>query len=178
MTVDDDISDAARSETPAPSAAPAEAAARRPVARFPAQPSIRLTGRGAVLAIFTLSLAGALLASVLHVGPIAGLSYVAACLLTTWTVRGSQLLLVVVTPPILLAAADLCAQLMTGSGGILAAAGGTVVSLANLAPWLFTGTICGVGVGLLRGLIANVRDLGQSLRGDPPKPGDPPGREP
>jgi hypothetical protein len=103
---------------------------------------------------------------------------VAACLLTTWTVRGSQLLLVVVTPPILLAAADLCAQLMTGSGGILAAAGGTVVSLANLAPWLFTGTICGVGVGLLRGLIANVRDLGQSLRGDPPKPGDPPGREP
>ncbi len=131
-----------------------------------ANPPVRLTGRGGMLAIFALSFAGAFATSVSHVGWLAGICYVVACVLAVWTVRPTQLLPVVVTPPMLLAAAVVCVQAVTASGGALSAAGGTLVTLGNLAPWLFAGTAAGTLIALARGLTGNVHALRESLRGD------------
>jgi uncharacterized protein DUF6542 len=146
--------------------------------RAGARPAIRLTGRGGVVAIFVLSFAGAFFASVLHFGPLAGCSYVAGCVLAAALVRRSQLLLVAVTPPMLFSVAVVCTQLLTASGGTLSAIGGTVVTLGNVAPWLFAGTAIGVVIALARGLAGNVRELRRALRGDPARPDGLPGRKP
>lgn len=133
---------------------------------FLANPPVRLTGRGAMVAIFALSFAGTFAASKSHVGELAGISYVVACVLAVWTVRPTQLLPVVVTPPMLLAAAVVCVQAITVSGGALSAAAGTLVTLGNLAPWLFAGTAAGTLIALARGLTRDIHALGESLRGD------------
>ena len=57
---------------------------------FLANPPVRLTGRGGMVAIFALSFAGTFAASVSHVGGLAGISYVVACVLAVWTVRPTR----------------------------------------------------------------------------------------
>ncbi|HUK72096.1 MAG TPA: DUF6542 domain-containing protein [Streptosporangiaceae bacterium] len=127
---------------------------------------LRLTGRGGVLAVFALSFTGAFTASAWHVGALTGISYVAACVFASLAVRPSQLLPVVVTPPMLLGAAVVCVQAATATGGVLSVAGGALVTLGNVAPWLFAGTVLGVLIALARGLAGNVSALHESLRGD------------
>ncbi len=127
---------------------------------------VRLTGRGGVLAVFAISFAGALAASASHLGVLAGLSYVAGCVFAAWAVRPSQLLPVVATPPMLLGAAVVCVQAITASAGVLSVAEGTLVTLGNVAPWLFAGTAAGLVIALARGMAGNVRALRESLRGD------------
>ena len=141
-------------------------ATRTPAADIAADPSVRLTGRGGVLAVFAISFAGAFAASAAHVGVLAGISYVAACVFAASVVRRGQLLPVVVTPPMLFALAVLSVQAITATGGVLSVAGGTVVTLGNVAPWLFAGSAAGSIIALARGLAGDVRALRESLRGD------------
>jgi hypothetical protein len=49
---------------------------------------------------------------------------------------------------------------------LTAAAEGIVLTLAAVAPWLFSGVIIGLVIALLRGLPQCVRDLSAELRGD------------
>ncbi len=129
-----------------------------------------------MLAVFVLSFAGAFAASLWHVGALTGISYVAACVFAAWAVRPSQLLPVVVTPPMMLGAAVVCVQAVTATGGILSVAGGALVTLGNVAPWLFAGTMLGAVIALARGLAGNVSELRESLRGDLRDRGTPRGR--
>lgn len=126
----------------------------------------RLTGRGGVVAVFAASFAGAFAATAWHIGVLTGSSYVAACVFAAFAVRRNQLLPVVVLPPMLLGAAVVCVQAITASGGLLSAAGGTLVTLGNVAPWLFAGTVLGVIIAMARGLAGNISALRESLRGD------------
>jgi hypothetical protein len=129
------------------------------------RPGIRLTGRGGVLAILVISLAGAFAASAWHLAAFGGACYVGACAFAAWGVRRGQLLPIVVTPPMLFGVAVVCAQAVTSSKGILSAVEGTLVMLGNMAPWLFAGTLLGLIIALARGLAGNLRALGQGLRG-------------
>lgn len=117
--------------------------------------------------MFVVSLAGAFAASSWQLGAFGGACYVAACAFAAWTVRRGQLLTFVVTPPLLFGIAVLCAQAATSSKGILSVAGGALMMLGNMAPWLFAGTLLGVLIALARGLTGNLRELGRSLRGTP-----------
>ncbi|HEY4701404.1 MAG TPA: DUF6542 domain-containing protein, partial [Streptosporangiaceae bacterium] len=58
------------------------------------------------------------------------------------------------------------AKLVSSSGGT-SAAEGTLVTLATSAPWLFIGTALTIVIGLRRGLLGNIRELRQGLRGNP-----------
>lgn len=117
--------------------------------------------------MFVLSLAGAFAASAWQLGALGGACYAGACAFAAWTVRRGQLLPFVVTSPMLFGVAVTCAQAATSSKGILSVAGGTLVMLGNMAPWLFAGTLLGVLIALARGLPASLRELGRSLRGGP-----------
>jgi hypothetical protein len=136
-----------------------------PPARTSHRPGVRLTGRGGVLAILVISLAGAFAASAWHLAAFGGACYVGACAFTAWTVRRGQLLPIVVTPPMLFGVAVVCAQAVTSSKGMLSAVEGTLVMLGDMAPWLFAGTLLGLVIALARGLAGNLRALGQGLRG-------------
>jgi hypothetical protein len=69
--------------------------------------------------------------------------------------------------------AIVCVQAITAGGGLLSTAEGTLVTLGNVAPWLFAGTALGTVIALARGLTGNVRALRDSLRGDSPDRGRP-----
>jgi hypothetical protein len=92
-----------------------------------------------------------------------------ACILMACYVKPSDLLPVTVCPPLAFFVACVCDKLITSSGGT-AAAEGTIVTLATSAPWLFLGTAVTVLIGLRRGLLGNIRDLRQGLRGKPDGP--------
>ena len=130
------------------------------------RPAARLTGRGGVLVVFALCLFGVFVADKLHLGALAGVCYLAACVFAASAVRRTQLLPVVVTPPMLFGAAVVCVQAMTSRAGVLSVAEGTLVTLGNVAPWLFAGTALGTVIALARGLRANVRALREGLHGE------------
>ena len=58
------------------------------------RPPARITGRGAVLAMFALFFAGAAIADLLHLGVLAGFSFLAGCVLAVRFARRSALLIV------------------------------------------------------------------------------------
>ncbi len=127
---------------------------------------VRLTGRGGILAVFAISFTGLFAASLSHAGALAGLSYVVACVLAACGVRRGHLLPVAVTTPMLFGVAVVCVQAMTAAGGLLSVAGGTLVTLGNVAPWLFTGTALFAIIAFARGLAGELRGLRAALRGD------------
>jgi hypothetical protein len=49
---------------------------------------------------------------------------------------------------------------------LTSAAEGIILTLAAVAPWLFSGVVIGLIIALTRGLPQCVRDLGAELRGD------------
>ena len=135
-------------------------------------PALRLTGRGAILALLVLSFLGLIVSDWLDWGMLADATFVAACVAIACYAKPSDLLPVAVCPPLAFFVACVCAKLATSAGGT-SAAEGTLVTLATSAPWLFLGTAVTILIGLRRGLLDNIRDLRRGLQGEPdgPSPG-------
>ena len=135
------------------------------------QPPVRVTARGAVLGMFLLFFFGTLIAGWLHLEVLAGLSFVAGCVLAACYTRRDALLTVVTTPPLIFAIVLVGTVSMTSHADtvrhtVTSAAEGIILALAAIAPWLFTGVIIGLIIAVFRGLPQCVRDLSVELRGD------------
>jgi len=133
---------------------------------------VRLTGRGAILALLVLSFLGLIVSDWLGWGILANVTFVTACAVIAYYAKPSDLLPVTVCPPLAFFVACVGAELAT-SAGAMSAAEGTLVTLANSAPWLFLGTAVTILIGLRRGLLDNIRELRRGLQGEPdgPSPG-------
>jgi hypothetical protein len=129
---------------------------------------------GALGALFACSLISCLLAAWLRLTVVAGLGFCAGCAVAAWYCRPAALLRMVTAVPTVLAAAEILAQLATLHGNwqrhglVLPVAGGTLLTLAAVAPWLFGGTAGAVAIALFRGLPRCVSDLRGELRGRTP----------
>jgi uncharacterized protein DUF6542 len=133
---------------------PGQAASRPP----------RLTGRGAVLAMTGVFLVGLLLTAGLGWTALAGLSFVAGCVLAARFAATAALLTVVVSPPLLFLVAAALVSAMTVPGGFfLSVVLGTVVTLASVAPWLAVGMVLTVIITWARGLPRCIQDLRREL---------------
>ena len=144
---------------PMPTAGSANKAAEQATGRSP-----RLTERGAVLAMAGCFLIGLLAATLLGWGVLAGLAFVAGCVLAVWYASPPSLLTVVVSPPLLFLGAVVLVSAMTGSGGFVSVVLSSVVTLAGAAPWLAVGMILTVIIACARGLPRCIRDLIRELR--------------
>jgi len=139
-------------------AAPGEAAGQ----------AAQLTGRGGVLVMAGAYLIGILAATWLGWSVLAGLGFVAGCVLAARYTRPADLLPVVVCPPMLFLGVLLFVNAMTGSGGFfLSVVLGTVVTLASVAPWLVIGLLIGLVIAWIRGLPGCIADLLRALRHEP-----------
>ena len=121
--------------------------------------------------MFALFFFGTLIADRLHLEMLAGLSFVAGCALAARYTRRDALLTVVTTPPLIFMIVLVGTVLMTSHADtvrhtLTSAAEGVILTLAAVAPWLFTGVIIGLIIAVFRGLPQSVRDLGAELRGD------------
>jgi hypothetical protein len=121
--------------------------------------------------MFFFFLAGTMAAGWVHADLLAGLAFVAGCSLAACYTRRDALLTVVVSPPLVFMAALVITELMTSHGDTLhhtltSAAEGTILTLAEVAPWLFAGVIISLIIAMVRGLPQCVRDLSAELRGD------------
>lgn len=137
-----------------------------------------MTARGAVVVMFSIFFAGTLTAGWLHLEVLAGLTFVAGCALAAYYTRRDAMLAVVATPPLIFLAGLIIAELLTSHGDtvhhtLTSAAEGTILTLAGVAPWLFSGVIIGIIIAMFRGLPQCVRDLRTELRGVPPGHRDP-----
>lgn len=149
---------------------------RRPASEQPAAPTTPFPtgfeGLGTLGGLFGCCLASCLLAAWLHLTVVAGLGFCAGSAVAAWYCQPAALLRMVVAVPAVFAAAEILAQLATlPSGGrrglALPVAGGTLLTLAAVAPWLFGGTAGAVAIALFRGLPRCVRDLRVGLHGSP-----------
>jgi hypothetical protein len=137
----------------------AAAAAREPAA-------VRLTGRGAVFGIFVLCFFGILAADRLGWGLLTGGTFVVACVLAAALTQSSDLLTVAVSPPALFLVAVIFGKALTSSGNLLlSTAAGTLITLANSAPWLIAGTALSLIITFSRGLRQNIAALSNELSG-------------
>ena len=143
----------------------AAAGERRPVAAG-RRSRLKLTGRGAVLAMVAVFFLGSLIGVAAQVSWVAGLSYVAGCLLAATYARRESLLMVVTAPPLIFLVMLVLAELITASrSAALATAEGTLLTLAAVAPWLLAGTAAYLVVAMMRGLPRCIRDLRIGLSG-------------
>ena len=120
------------------------------VPRLEPRASLRLTGRGAIVALFVLCFVTQLVADWTGWGTLAGAAFVCGCGAVTYYTRTSGLRSVVVAPPLLFFAGSVCAEVITAPGTFLAAEG-ILVTLGTSAPWLFTGAALTVVVAIGRG---------------------------
>ncbi|HEX6527184.1 MAG TPA: DUF6542 domain-containing protein, partial [Streptosporangiaceae bacterium] len=102
-------------------------------------PGLRLTGRGGVVVVFGTCFAGLLIADLAHWAELADAVFFMASSLTAYYVRRGSLLPIAVSPPLLFFVAMALEKLAIASG-MHAAVEGTLVMLADAAPWLFAGT--------------------------------------
>jgi hypothetical protein len=123
---------------------------RGPAPRLEPRASVRLTGRGAIAALFALCFGTQLIAAWTGWGTLAGAAFVCSCGAVTYYTRTSGLRAVVVAPPLLFFAGSACAQVLTAPGTFLAAEG-ILVTLGTSTPWLYTGTALTVVVAIGRG---------------------------
>jgi hypothetical protein len=138
---------------------------RRPAAAGP-RSRPKLTGRGAVVAMVAVFFLGSLIGVAAQVSWLAGLSYVAGCLLAASYARREALLMVVTAPPLIFLVMLVLAELITASrSAALATAEGTLLTLAAVAPWLLAGTAAYLVVAMMRGLPRCIRDLRIGLSG-------------
>jgi hypothetical protein len=127
---------------------------------------MKLTGRGAVLGIFALCFLGILMADRLGWGLLTGGTFLIACVLAAAFTQSSDLLTVAVSPPALFLAAVIVGKALTSSGNlILSTAAGTLITLANSAPWLLAGTALSLIITFSRGLRQNITALSNELSG-------------
>ena len=115
----------------------------------PAGP-IRLTGRGAVVALFGACFLSLLIAAWTGWSAFADVMFVMTCGVVTCYTRASGLRAVVVSPPLAFFAGSVLAQLLTAPD-TFSAAEGILVTLGSSALWLFTGTVLVVAIALGRG---------------------------
>jgi hypothetical protein len=130
-----------------------------------------VTTRGAVLGMFVICLIACLLAAWLHSDVVAGAGFVAGGILAPLYARRDAQLHIVISAPFVFLLAEIGTQLLTAQGSssrgsTMSVVEGTFLTLADVAPWLFTGTAICVGVSLTRGLPQCVRDLRAGLRGE------------
>jgi hypothetical protein len=139
-----------------------------PVSRRAGRSATTLTGRGGVVIIFVLGLLGALASHWLETGLLAGLGFVAGCVLAALATRPADLLSLSVCPPLVFLVLTLVAEVLTALGQdslLRSVLVGLATSLAATAPWLFLGTALVVGIAIPRGLPATVRELRDRLAG-------------
>lgn len=132
----------------------------------------RLTARGAVLVIFAVCLVTCLIAAWLHADVVAGVGFVAAAILAPVYARRDALLHIVISAPVLFLLAEILTQVLTAQGSssrgsMMSVLEGTLLTLADVAPWLFAGTVACVALAMMRGLPQCIRDLRAGLRGEP-----------
>ena len=141
----------------------------------------RLTGRGAIAGMLLVFFIGVLAASWLHWGLLAGLSFVGGSAAAAWYTKQRDLLTVAVSPPLLFFVVVVCVKALTAAGNTaLSTVEGTALTLANVAPWLFTGVVASLIIAWFRGLPRCVAELRRDLRPDlarrrPADTGDPGG---
>ena len=133
-------------QTQAP--APAKTAQRPP--RLEPAATFRLTGRGAIVALFAFCLVTQLFGAWTGWGTLAGAAFVCGCGVITYYTRTGGLPAVVVSPPLLFLAGTIGAQILTAPSTFLAAEG-ILVTLGTQAPWLFTGTALTIVIAFGRG---------------------------
>ncbi len=123
---------------------------RRPPGPLEPTGSIKLTGRGAVLALFVACLGGLLIAGWTGWSAFADVIFVLICSVVAYYTRAKGLRNVVVSPPLAFFAGTVCAELISAPGGF-AVAEGILVTLGTSAPWLFVGTALTIVIALIRG---------------------------
>jgi hypothetical protein len=130
----------ARTRTPGrPSAGP-------PSRRLEPKGVFRLTGRGAIVALFLLCF----LSQLTGWSVLADAAFLCGCGVVTYYTKFAGLRTVVVCPPLVFLAGLICAKTLTSSGRF-AMAEGILVTLGTSAPWLFTGTGLTIVIALGRG---------------------------
>jgi hypothetical protein len=129
-----------------------------------AGPAARLTGRGALLTMTGIFLIGLLTATWLGWSVLAGLAFVAGCVLAARYAATAALLTVVVSPPLLFLVVVILVSAMTVPGGLfLSVVVGSVATLASVAPWLAVGMVLTVVITWIRGLPRCIQDLRREL---------------
>jgi hypothetical protein len=112
--------------------------------------TIRLTGRGAVVALVAACLSGLLIASWTGWSALGDALFVMSCGVVASYTRTAGLRTVVVCPPLAFLAAAVCVEVIAAPDAFSAAAG-ILVTLGTSAPWLFTGTALVVAIAFGRG---------------------------
>src|SRR6516162_3940239 len=125
-------------------------APKRATPRLEPRASVRLTGRGAIAALFALCFGTQLIAAWTGWGTLAGAAFVCGCGAVTYYTRTSGLRAVVVAPPLVFLAGCAGAEVLTVPGTFLAAEQ-TLVRLGTSALWLFTATALTIVVAIGRG---------------------------
>ena len=133
-----------------------KAGTQRPARPEPRR-SAKLTGRGAVIALFASSCVGLLITARTGWSAFADVLFVLTCILVACYTRASGLRGLVVCPPLAFCAGSVLAQVLTAPDGF-SAAEGILVTLGSSAPWLFTGTVLTVAIALGRGYRPRVPD--------------------
>jgi hypothetical protein len=135
----------------------------KPVLRAVQQPEVRLTARGAVLGLFALCFLSLLLAELTGWSAVGDLGFVGGCAAAGWYTKRGSLLAITISPPVIYFAACLITEWLTSSGTFILLEG-MFVTLGTSAPWLFTGTVVTVVIGLWRGLPGEIMDFIDDLR--------------
>ena len=112
--------------------------------------TVRLTGLGAVAALFAACLFGLLFAFWTGWSALGNAFFLMSCGMVASYTRPSGLRAVVVSPPLVFFAGAVCVELLTAPDTFSAAAG-LLVMLATSAPWLFTGTALVIAIAFGRG---------------------------
>ncbi len=134
--------------------------------------SIKLTGRGAVVALFAACFLSLLIAAWTGWSAFADVMFVMTCGVVTCYTRVSGLRAVVVCPPLAFFAGTVLTQVLTAPD-TFSAAEGILVTLGSSALWLFTGTALVAAIALGRGyrpempampLLSNLREALNDVR--------------
>jgi hypothetical protein len=116
--------------------------------------------------MFSVFFPGTLTAGWLHLVALTGLSFVAGCILVGLYTRRAHLLTVVTMPPMIFMIALICAKAVSATGNtMVSTAGGSLLTLSAIAPWLFGGAAATVVIALFRGLPSRINELRADLRG-------------
>ena len=111
---------------------------------------IKLTGRGAVVALFAACFLSLLITAWTGWSAFADVMFVMTCGVVTCCTRVSGLRAVVVCPPLAFFAGTVLAQLITAPD-TFSAATGILITLGSSTLWLFTGTALVAAIALGRG---------------------------
>ena len=136
----------------------------------------RLTVRGAGLAMFSVFFAGTLIAGWLHLPTLAGVSFLAGCIVAGRYTRRADLLVAVTMPPMIFLVALICVKAITSTGStLISTAEGCILTLSAVTAWLFGGVAVILVMALFRGLPQTIGEFRTALRGslDPGGPLDP-----